>query len=129
MKSDKINEIKKDFEFLKDKIAKGEVDSVLLYGSYAENQQTARSDIDICIVAPKLKTPSQFSELLGHIWQNIDASKYDVRIFEALPLYMKIGIIKKHVVIMSINIHDLYYYFYNFRKIWNDQSINWIEAR
>ena len=128
MKSKKINEIKKDFGFLKERIAKGEVDSILLYGSYAENQQTARSDIDICIVAPKLKTPSQFSELLGYIWRNINANKYDVRIFEALPLYMKIDVIKKHIVIISINIHDLYYYFYNFRKIWNDQSINWIDV-
>ena len=128
MKRNKINEIKKDFGFLEDRIVKGEVDSVLLYGSYAKNQQTARSDIDICIVAPKLKTSSQFSELLGYIWQNTDANKYDIRIFEALPLYIKMDIIKKHIVIISINIQDLYYYFYKFRKIWNDQSVNWIEA-
>ncbi len=124
-----INNIKNDFSFLKDKIEKGLIHSVLLYGSYSRNEQTARSDIDICIVAPKLKTPEQFSKLLGEIWQNINANKYDVRIFEELPLYIKMDIINAHKIIYSKNLQELYYLFYHFRKIWNDQSVNWIEAK
>lgn len=124
-----MRNIKNDFDFLKNKIEKGIIHSVLLYGSYSRDEQTARSDIDICIVAPQLKTPEQFSKLLGEIWQNINANKYDVRIFEELPLYIKIEIINTHKVIFSENIQELYYYFYHFRKIWNDQSVNWIEAR
>ena len=56
MKNDElIRKIQEDFNFLKNKIKNGELQAILLYGSYAENEQTARSDIDICIVAPKLK--------------------------------------------------------------------------
>ena len=123
-----IAKTKEDLGFLKEKVEKGEIEAVLLYGSYAENRQTARSDIDICIVASKLKAPKQFSGLLSQIWQKIDANKYDVRIFEELPLYIKIGIIKKHIVIFSRSIPELSYYFYHYRKLWQDQSVNWVEA-
>ncbi len=123
-----IDNIKNDFSFLKDKIEKGMIHSILLYGSYSRNEQTARSDIDICIVAPKLKTPEQFSKLLGEIWQNINANKYDVRIFEELPLYIKMDVIQSHKIIFSRDVPELCYHFYHFRKIWNDQSVNWIDA-
>ena len=124
-----IKKIRKDFNFLRTKIEKGEINSVILYGSYARNEKTIRSDIDICIVAPKLKTPKEFSKLLGEVWQNINANKYDVRLFEELPLYIKMEIIKNHQIILSRNIPELYYHFYHFRKIWNDQSVNWVEVR
>lgn len=123
-----VKNIRKDFSFLKDKMEKGEIDAVLFYGSYAENKQTVRSDIDICVVAPKLKTPKQFSKLLGEIWQNVNANKYDVRIFEELPLYIKMEVINKHKVIFSKNIPELSYYFYRYRKLWQDQSVNWVEV-
>jgi len=94
----------KDFDFLKDR---EEVKAVLLYGSYARNEQNIRSDIDICVVAPKLKTPKEFASLLGEIWRNIDANKYDVRIFEELPLYLKMEVIKNHKIIFSTNPYEL----------------------
>lgn len=124
-----INQIKKDFGFLKSKIRRNEIDSVLLYGSYAKNEQTKRSDIDICVVAPKVKDVKKQAKLIGTIWQNINANKYDVRQFEALPLYIKIDIIKNHKVIFSKDIPELSYYFYFFRKLWMDQSVNWFEKK
>lgn len=127
-KNSLITKTKKDLSFLKDKMEKGEIEAVLLYGSYAENEQTARSDIDICVVAPKLKTSKEFSSLLGQIWRKIDASKYDARIFEELPLYIKMEVIKRHLVIFSRSIPELHYYFYHYRKLWQDQSVNWVEA-
>lgn len=122
-----IKKVQKDFEFIKSKIKSGDVHSVLLYGSYANNEQTSRSDIDICIVAPKFKTPKLQAELLRYIWGQTKSYKYDVRIFESFPIYMKIGVIQNNKVVFSRNAPELSYYFYFFRKIWNDQSINWIE--
>lgn len=121
-----VKDIERDFGFLRDK--KG-IEAVLLYGSWAKNEQNVRSDIDVCIVAPDLKTPKQFAKLLGVIWRKINANKYDVRIFEELPLYIKMDIIKNHRIIFSKNTPELYYYFYHYRKLWNDQSLNWLEAR
>lgn len=91
--SEFLEKIREDFRFLE---KEKEVYAILLYGSYAKGEQTKRSDIDICVVAPKLKTPKEFARLLGKIWRNIDANKYDVRIFEELPLYIKIEVIKNY---------------------------------
>ena len=121
-----MDEIKKDFEFLK---GRKEVKAVLLYGSYARNEQNIRSDIDICVVAPTLKTPKDFAKLLREIWRNVDANKYDVRIFEELPLYLKIEVIRNHKIIFSEDPYELSYYFYHYRKLWKDQSVNWMDKK
>lgn len=113
--------VKKDFKFLMNNPV---VEAVLLYGSYAKGEQSTRSDIDVCIVAPSLKTPRQFSKLLSNIWSRINANKYYVRIFEELPLYIKIEIIKNYKVIIAKNLSELTYYFYHYRKIWQHQSIH-----
>ncbi len=120
-------QIRKDFEFLKEK---SEVEAVLVYGSWAKGEATTKSDIDICIVAPRLKTPKEFASLLLEIWGRIDSNKYDVRIFEELPLYIKIDVIKTHKVIFcKKGIPELSYYFYKYRKIWQDQSLHWIDKK
>jgi len=93
---------------------------ILLYGSYLEDKQTNRSDIDICVVAPN----EGDSELLSFILQNINVNlkKYDVRLFSELPLYIKIQIIEKGIVIFSPDELDLYEFFYIYRKLWADQE-------
>ena len=110
--------LKKDFSFLFDK---KEVLSVLLYGSHAEHTETPRSDIDICIVAPDC---DDRKGLLGEVYRNLDvySKKYDVRLFEELPLYIQIQVIQKHEIIHARDIYDLYEYFYQFRKLWDDQA-------
>jgi predicted nucleotidyltransferase len=115
-------QLRKDFSFLKPKVDKGEI-HVLLYGSYARGTQTKQSDIDICIVAPKYKTPKQRAKLIKQIWRKLE-KPYDVRIFETFPLYLKIDIINNHKVVYSKNYPELTYYFYFYRKLWQDQAIS-----
>ena len=93
---------------------------ILLFGSYAINQETNRSDIDICVVAPE----EQISDLLSYVWQkiNVSSKNYDVHIFSGLPLYIKIQVIEKGILIYSPNKFDLYEYFYIYRKLWADQK-------
>ncbi len=122
----KFEEIKREFEIIKNE---KEIHSILLYGSYAKKQQHKKSDIDICIVTPGLTTPKEFSNLLGKIWRKVDGMRYDIRLFEELPLYIKASIIKNYKIIFSKNLEELYYYFYKVRKIWDDQSINWIDKK
>ncbi|MHA1342768.1 MAG: DNA polymerase subunit beta, partial [Promethearchaeota archaeon] len=57
-------------------------------------------------------------------WQNIDVSlkKYDVRTFQELPLYIKIKVIEKGVLIYAPDEPALYEYFYFYRKLWTDQK-------
>ncbi|MDP2766598.1 MAG: nucleotidyltransferase domain-containing protein, partial [Candidatus Methanoperedens sp.] len=106
-----------DFSFL---FGKKEVLAVLLYGSVVKGEETSRSDIDVCIVAPGSKK----NELLKEIYRKLDviSKKYDVRIFEELPLHIQIQIIQNHEIIYSKDIYEMYEYFYNFRKLWEDQA-------
>jgi predicted nucleotidyltransferase len=75
-----LKRIEKDFECLKEKTL-----GILLFGSRAEGKHHARSDIDICLVAGEYDAGKLFQEVLK---TNLTA-KYDVKIFELLPLKMK----------------------------------------
>ncbi len=111
-------EIKKDFEFLEKDVL-----GVLVYGSYVKGESTPRSDIDICIVIGKPSTPSEMRKTLSNVWRNVNINKrnYDVKVFEELPLRIKMGVIEEGKVVIGKKL-DIYEYFYKFRKMWNDQK-------
>lgn len=104
-----IERIKRDLEFLFDKVL-----GVLVYGSIAKDEENERSDIDICIVAPNKDSSKIFKETLP--------LNYDIKIFELMPLYLKIEVIENHNILYAKDVHELYEYFYFFRKLWNDQK-------
>lgn len=98
-----------DLGFLKDRVL-----AVLIFGSSVKGEGR---DIDVCIVAredPK--------EVLREVFSKVDASKYDVWVFEELPLYMKIEVIENHEIVFCKDELELYEYFYQFRKLWKDQE-------
>ena len=99
-----------------------EVDAVLLFGSQIEGTATDRSDYDICVVASTLQSKDEQAALLGKIWGQIDADKFDVWLFEELPLYIQIDVIKNHEILFCADIPELYEYFYRFRKEWSTQA-------
>ena len=111
-----INKLKKEFSFLN----KENILGILLYGSKANGLDNERSDTDICIVAPDIKS----KDILKIITQSLDiyGKKYDVYTFEELPMYLKIEIINNHKLIFSSDKFKLYEYFYFFRKLWQDQE-------
>jgi predicted nucleotidyltransferase len=113
-----IASIKKDFSFLFDR---NDVLATLLYGSVIKREETPRSDIDICIVAPECKDRRS---LLKEIFRKLDvfSKRYDVKIFEELPLFIQIQIIQNNEIIYTKNVYELYEYFYNIRKLWEVQA-------
>lgn len=104
-----LSDLKRDFEFIKDK-----VEGVLLFGSAAKGELTTRSDIDIALVRPSTRS------VLFRVFERV-GSKYDTKIFEDLPLHIKMDIIKNHQVIIGDEV-ELSYYFYRYRKEWNDME-------
>jgi predicted nucleotidyltransferase len=104
-----LSDIKRDFEFIKDK-----VEGVLLFGSAAKGELTTRSDIDIALVRPSTRS------VIFRVFERV-GSKYDTKIFEDLPLHIKMDIIKNHQVIIGDEV-ELSYYFYRYRKEWNDME-------
>ena len=115
-----INQLKKDFNKFKTKVL-----AILLYGSYINGKEISRSDIDICIVAGNLeKAKELYKETLS---LQVKEPKYDIHIFELMPLYLKNEIINNNQIIFAKSPSELSYYFYFFRKLWQDQAINRIE--
>ncbi len=108
--------VREDLRFLFDNSL---VLGVLLYGSVVTGESNERSDIDICVVAP---SASDRVELSRWILSNVRAERYDVRVFELMPLYLKMDVVEQGVVIYSSDIYELYEYFYTFRKLWDDQK-------
>jgi predicted nucleotidyltransferase len=102
-----ILRLKKDLEFIKD-----DTQGILLYGSCASNIANERSDIDICLIKPRT------TGILNRIFQKV-GGRYDIKIFEDLPLYVKMDIIENYRVIYG-NEPPISYYLYHFRKNWED---------
>lgn len=73
--------------------------------------------MDICVVATEADRDEPFRTLLRHVREPCDA-----KIFESLPMYLKIQVMKNHIVVYARNILDLYEYFYTYRKLWKDQE-------
>ncbi|MBS3114304.1 nucleotidyltransferase domain-containing protein [Candidatus Woesearchaeota archaeon] len=123
MDNDILTNLKKDLEEIKD-----DVFAILIYGSYAVGDANIRSDVDVCVV---LKNNDK--ERINNIYRKIlrisaKNEKYDIKIFEQMPLFMKNQVIKNGNVIYTKDKAGLEEYFYFFRKLWQDQSVNWVEG-
>ncbi len=92
----------------------------ILFGSaFGQSFIPERSDIDIAIITQKKDKNANVSiweSILGHIPPN-----HDVKIFELLPLYIQIDIIKNYLVIFG-NSLEISEYFYYYRKVWKDMA-------
>jgi len=87
---------------------------ILLYRSHAQGCRSERSDIDICIVAPGNDyVLMRINRRLG--------GKYDVKVFEKMPLYIQIEIIRNHLIIYG-DAAWIGAYFYRFGRLWADME-------
>jgi len=63
-----------------------------LFGSAAKGELNSRSDRDFCVVAPEIRDRAGMKSLLKKIYvcEPLVGKRYDVWLFEELPLYMKL---------------------------------------
>ena len=111
MKLDKLRTIKEKLKLLEEKY------DVIIYGSYVEGGTRPSSDIDVAVLSyetNKEKNIKLQKELLGKF-----PLKYDIRIFELLPIYIQISIVQNYRVIFGVPL-EISEYFYYFRKKWDD---------
>ncbi len=108
-------EIERDFSQFKSKTL-----GILLFGSRVNEDRHKNSDIDICLVAPNYNSENLFTEIL----KSRVTEKYDVKIFELLPLKLKGTILENHRVIWSSDEDELSYYLHKWRSIWEDQKLS-----
>ncbi len=91
---------------------------VVIYGSsLSEYYIPLKSDIDIAIITQikeKKENINIWKDIMGEF-----AEKYDIKIFELLPLFIKIEVIENYRVIFG-NPLEISEYFYHYRSIWKD---------
>ncbi|MCX6664560.1 MAG: nucleotidyltransferase domain-containing protein [Euryarchaeota archaeon] len=104
-----IKKIKNDFKPFHNRVL-----GIVLYGSQQKGTQNSRSDIDICMIAPDEKPQVLFKQTLP--------LNYDIKIFETMPLFLKIQVIQNHKILYAKDQYELFEYFYEFRKLWDDQK-------
>jgi len=113
-----LNKIRKD-------LAKLKIYQVVIYGSFLSKYYIPhKSDIDIAIITHhqnKNKNIMIWKDILGEFNE-----KYDVKVFELLPLYLKMEIIGNYKVLFGDAL-EISEYFYYYRAIWKDMSFR-IEA-
>ena len=90
---------------------------VVLFGSIVEGGVRPKSDIDVAILSRKIEKEENIKlqkDILGEY-----PLKFDLRVFELLPIYIQISIIENYKVIFG-NPLEISEYFYYFRKKWDD---------
>lgn len=108
------DDVARDFAHVSPHVA-----GLFLWGSHAEGRAHPRSDVDVCIVAGPGIT---VEEALRLAWSGAGASsRYDVHVFEELPLYLKGEILDRGRLLATRNELSLSEYLRPFRKIWDDQ--------
>ena len=96
----------------------------VVYGSYVSGQRTSRSDVDIAVI-----TREKSARENQQIWRSLLGkahSKYDIKVFELLPLQIQIAIADNNVVLFGDR-GEISEYFYQFYKIWRDVKPRFIE--
>lgn len=116
---DALAGVKRKLQFLEDPIWKELALGVLLYGSHIRGEACPGSDIDLCIVAPQA---ADRAALWRNFISHLHDDRYDVHIFETLPLHIKMAVIEEGLVLHSRDDLELYEYFSSFRREWEDQK-------
>ncbi|KXA95989.1 hypothetical protein AKJ39_05220 [candidate division MSBL1 archaeon SCGC-AAA259J03] len=108
--------------------------AVLLFGSVARREDHSKSDIDVALVVPGAShfyydcrgisdMEVKKEDVLMKVYREVDpdSGKFDVHIFEELPIHIQMNVIKDHRIIYTSDRYGMYEYFYNYRKLWEDQ--------
>lgn len=105
-----LDSIRNDLSFLSGK-------EVVLFGSFVTGESGPNSDIDVAIIArthDRSKANNIRIEAAGRA-----PDRYDIQVFEALPLVLKGSIIENYEVLFGDPL-EIGMYFYQVRKLWED---------
>ncbi len=84
---------------------KNEIKAILLFGSFADNSFTQRSDIDICAIFKKEISLREVTKFRIRISGQLP-DKVDVQVFNTLPFKIKKTIAENHRVLYKSNAFD-----------------------
>ncbi len=114
-----LKKIREDLRGLKDLKGQANELEVVAFGSHVTGGQRPSSDVDIAII-----TRIHEREQNLQIWKNTlpyNYEPYDIKIFELLPLRIKMSIIRDYIVVFGDEV-EISEYFYHYRKLWMDSK-------
>ncbi len=85
-----------------------EVLAVIIYGSAARDQQAPFSDIDICLVMAPQPRPFNLTSLSHKRLEYMEDNSLDLRIFQQLPLYIRVRVLKDGRILFVRDENQLY---------------------
>ncbi len=97
--------IRKALEIIQGDELASRIEAVLLFGSFADNTYTGRSDIDICVIFKDGLTLDQATLFRVRVSGSI-SEKADVQVFNILPQKVKRDIARNHRVLFKANEFD-----------------------
>lgn len=97
--------IEKAVEVIMQDSLKDEIKAILLFGSFADNTFTERSDIDICVVFRRDLTLREATEFRIRVAGKLP-DKVDVQVFNTLPQKIKKSIAANHKVLYKSSNYD-----------------------
>ena len=112
-----ITQLEENFNFT---LEISEIIGVILYGSYSKDEETSRSDIDICIITKSKPSLAIWNKIMEK--QPAPNERYSIFFFHELPLYIKKDIFTEGKVICTRDEPALFEFFFPYRKIWTDES-------
>jgi predicted nucleotidyltransferase len=101
--------MKNELEKIIEKAKKDEdVVAVILFGSYVRESFKPSSDIDVCLM---LK-PKKFNDLIMSrkkiAYSSLVPSKYDIQIFQQLPSFIRVRILKEGKFLLNKNYKETF---------------------
>jgi len=69
-----------------------QVQFIILYGSAIEGRMNRESDIDLCVYYDGV--PGDASQFRHRVLSELSGTRYDVQIFQQLPLYVRVEVIR-----------------------------------
>jgi len=85
-----------------------EVLGVIIFGSAARQEQTPLSDVDLCLVMTPQPKPFGSTTLSHKRLEYMKDNSLDVRIFQQLPLYIRVRVLREGRVLFVRDENQLY---------------------
>jgi predicted nucleotidyltransferase len=86
----------------------GEVLAVIVFGSAARDEQVPFSDVDICLIMTPKPKPFGPKALSHKRLEYMKDNSLDVRIFQQLPLYIRVRVLRDGRVLFARDENQLY---------------------
>lgn len=82
--------------------------SVLLFGSHARDEETSKSDIDLCLVLPPGREGRAEQTAVRMAYLEDSSGRLRIHVFQQLPLYVRRRVLKEGVVLVCRDWDTLY---------------------